>query len=83
MSDIKLCKDCKHCKPKMEGVIFKQPVYDVFVKCARPTKEIDLVSGKPIEKTTYCDIERLYKKEELFPYDYCYQEAIFFEAKDV
>lgn len=56
MRDIKLCKDCKFCQPRIEGIFIKRKTYK-YATCSHPDV-LDgdgLVSGK---SQKFCNNER-------------------------
>jgi hypothetical protein len=72
--DIKLCKDCKHCKPSTTW-LFKKVDYKT-AKCTKH-KLLDVVTGE--RKTNEYDCSLL--RESYLPHS-CGYEAEFFEAKN-
>jgi hypothetical protein len=77
MTDPKLCKDCKYCRPDwiIKIISFGIESEYQFAKCARPISG-DLVSGTE-KLNTFCSCERV-------SYDVintCGKDAKYFEAK--
>jgi hypothetical protein len=76
MSEIKLCKNCKHEKREVLSYI---PLigrsFRTYSKCAHPEySEVDLVTGGN-QCMPYCSTMRSFSK-------YCGKEAKFFEEKN-
>ena len=75
---MKLCKDCKHCRPKVSikfgvlGLGSKIVKNYEYAKCAHELS-ISLVSGEP---DRYCETSR-----ENYIDKYCTPEARYFEPK--
>ena len=72
--NVKFCKDCKHCEPRMDGFIFTKPNYQ-FAKCTQ-NKRLNPISGELKISETFCDISRDYNAPNC-----CGIDAQFFEAK--
>lgn len=59
MADVKLCKDCKWCRPgKVSGVLFTIKDYS-FAKCVRPDLMESPVTGTKV--TAFCELDRSYE----------------------
>ena len=69
-----LCKDCKHCQPKVEGYIFKKIIYDVAI--CNYHKKVNLITGEIKLAVHSCWTQRAF-----YAHNSCGIEAQFFEAK--
>ena len=71
---MKFCKDCRY----SDGFVS-------YMKCKRPTGEIDPVLGEPIILDVYCKYERsyqgLFSRETFFPRN-CGPEGRFWKKKE-
>ncbi len=67
---MKLCKDCKHCRPSVEKFLWITSLNYKYAKCAAP-HVINLVTG---DGGAYCDIERR-------DFSDCNRNGRFWEAK--
>ncbi len=58
MTDLKYCKNCKHCRPEIAEIIFTLGFGDglEYARCVRPRGN-DLVSGKSVQP--FCSCERI------------------------
>lgn len=78
MNDIKFCKDCKWCAPRITGVFFKTKDYD-YAKCSNLSlnkSKVDyLVSGDVKKNGCFCSSLRCRDGQ-------CGQEAKYFEPKE-
>ena len=75
MTDLKYCKNCKHCRPDRFLQIISFGLFTPFdtAKCVRP--KIDLVSGGV--QLEYCRAERM----SYHTIDTCGENAKYFEAR--
>jgi hypothetical protein len=76
MTDLKYCKNCKHCRPNRLMHILSLGTINLyeFAKCMRPQPD-DLVSQSP--KFFYCSTERT----SYFTIDTCGTEGKYWEAR--
>lgn len=56
MTDLKYCKNCKHCRPEIAEIIFTLGFGDglEYARCVRP-RDNDLVSGKCAQRFCFCE----------------------------
>lgn len=74
MSEVKLCRDCKHVRKKYGNGDARSSTLWI---CNRPDT-IDLVSGERTARNTYCDWQRE-GKNGLFSKRYCGKSGIYWE----
>lgn len=70
MSEVKLCKDCKHCMPFVINTFFVKAVHYEYSKCSH-VSATDLVTGEG----TSCSVWRSNHEKR------CGEEGKFWEAK--
>lgn len=76
MTDLKYCKNCKHCRPEIAEIIFTLGFGDglEYARCVRPRGN-DLVSGNSVK--TFCSCER----STYYTIDTCGKDAKYYEAR--
>ena len=75
MKEIKLCKDCKWCKPDNSRLLMGKKWCMKFASCVRPLR-IDPVTGEQETNAYYCSTER-----GAITKTWCGEKAQYFEPK--
>ena len=70
---MKLCKDCKYCKPLVTKFLWVKFVNYELARCSHELS-LDLVSGEP---KLFCDLSRKYD----FQVKFCTPKGKYWEAK--